>query len=385
MTSRESVKFHLPTRRGFLAGGAAFAGASVAAGTSSASATSGPGGGHDGGGQWPPGPGQPNTAQHADHELRAILREIDPERIRHTVETLVGFGTRSTSSTQNDSQHGIGAARDWIASQFQEYAAASGGRMTVDVPSYIQPVAPRIPVPTRISNIRATLRGSAEPDRIYVVSGHYDSRVTDVLNGTSDAPGADDDASGTAVSMELARVMAKRAPRATLVFLAVAGEEQGLFGSNFTAQQYAAAKADIQGMLNNDIVGSSTDDDGTRDRRSVRLFAEGVLTQPPPAAPPVRRGSAHPAPVLRAGPHRHRRRERLTRPRAGPVRDRGGRPGRHGHGGPGDLPAGPVPARWRPPVVHPERLPGCGPLHRAQRELRPPAPGRPRGERCPVR
>ncbi len=283
MTPRESVPFHLPTRRGFLAGGAAFAGASVAAGTSSASATSGHGGGHDSGGDWPPGPGQPNTAQHADHELRSILREIDPERIRHTIETLVGFGTRSTISTQDDPQRGIGAARDWIAAQFQEYAAASGGRMTVDVPSYIQPVAPRIPVPTRISNIRATLRGSAEPDRIYVVSGHYDSRVTDVLNGTSDAPGADDDASGTAVSMELARVMAKRAPRATLVFLAVAGEEQGLFGSNFTAQQYAAANADVQGMLNNDIVGSSTADDGTRDRRSVRLFAEGVLNPPPPS------------------------------------------------------------------------------------------------------
>jgi hypothetical protein len=282
MTSRESASFRLPTRRGFLAGGAAFAGASVA-GTSSASATSGHGGGrgHDGGAEWPPGPGQPNTAQRADHELRSILREIDPDRIRHTIETLVGFGTRSTISTQDDPQRGIGAARDWIASQFEEFAAMSGGRMTVDVPSYIQPVAPRIPVPTRISNVRATLRGSAEPDRIYVVSGHYDSRVTDVLNGTSDAPGADDDASGTAVSMELARVMATRQPRATLVFLAVAGEEQGLFGSNFTASQYAAAKADIQGMLNNDIVGSSTADDGTRDRRSVRLFAEGVLNPPP--------------------------------------------------------------------------------------------------------
>src|SRR3954453_13332517 len=120
MTSRESVKFHLPTRRGLLAGGATFAGVSVAAGTSSASATSGPGGGHDGGGQWRPGPGQPNTAPPAAPGLRAILREIAPERIRHTVETLVGFGTRSTISTQNDPQHGIGAARDWIASQFQE-------------------------------------------------------------------------------------------------------------------------------------------------------------------------------------------------------------------------------------------------------------------------
>jgi Peptidase family M28 len=284
MTSRESGSTRLPTRRGFLASGAALAGTSIAAGASSASsasATSDHGGGHHGRGvDWPPGPGLPNTSQKADSELRSILREIDPERIRHTIETLVGFGTRHTLSTQTDPVRGIGAARDWIASQFEEYAAASGGRMTVDVPSYIQPPASRIPVPTRISDVRATLRGSVEPDRIYLVSGHYDSRVTDVLNGTSDAPGADDDASGTAVSMELARVMATRRPNATLVFLAVAGEEQGLYGSNFVAQQYKAAGADIQGMLNNDIVGSSTADDGTRDRRSLRLFAQGVANPP---------------------------------------------------------------------------------------------------------
>jgi hypothetical protein len=280
MTSRESVPFRLPTRRGFLASGAALAGASVAAGGSPAAAA--PGSGHDGpaGGEWPPGPGQANTTQKADHTLKEILRQIDPARIRHNVETLVGFGTRHTLSTQDDPVRGIGAARDWIAGQFEEYAAASGGRMTVDVPSYIQPVASRIPVPTRISNVRATLRGSAEPDRIYLVSGHYDSRVTDVLNGTSDAPGADDDASGTAVSMELARVLARYQPRATLVFLTVAGEEQGLYGSGFTAAQYAADGADIQGMFNNDIVGSSTADDGTRDGRSLRLFARGVANPP---------------------------------------------------------------------------------------------------------
>jgi hypothetical protein len=283
MTTRESVQSSLPSRRGFLASGAALVGTSVAAGASPTAAVpgSGHGSGHGpGGGEWPPGPGQANTTQKADATLRQILREIDPERIRQNVETLVGFGTRHTLSTQDDPARGIGAARDWIASQFEEYAAASGGRMTVDVPSYIQPVASRIPVPTRISNVRATLRGSAEPERIYLVSGHYDSRITDVLNGTDDAPGADDDASGTAVSMELARVMATREPRATLVFLTVAGEEQGLYGSGFTARQYAADGADIQGMLNNDIVGSSTGDDGTRDRRSLRLFAQGIANPP---------------------------------------------------------------------------------------------------------
>jgi hypothetical protein len=283
MTTRESASSSLPTRRGLLAGGASLAGASVAAGASPASASSrrrrGRGGG-DGPTEWPSGPGQPNSPQRADAELRSILREIDPDRIRHNVETLVGFGTRHTLSTQDDPQRGIGAARDWIAAQLREYAAVSGGRMTVDVPSYVQPPADRIPVPTRISNVRATLRGSVEPQRIYLVSGHYDSRVTDVLNATSDAPGADDDASGTAVSMELARVMARRQPHSTLVFLAVAGEEQGLYGSGFTARQYAAEGADIQGMLNNDIVGSSTADDGTRDRRSLRLFAQGIANPP---------------------------------------------------------------------------------------------------------
>src|SRR4051794_31059098 len=195
---------------------------------------------------WPDGPGRLNRPQRADATLRRIVDDIDPDRIRHTIETLVGFGTRHTLSTQSDPNRGIGAARDWIAAQYGQYAAASGGRMTVQVQSFIQPPASRIPTPTQISNVIATLRGSAEPDRIYLVSGHYDSRVTDVMNATSDAPGADDDASGVAVSLELARVMATHQPRATLVFMAVAGEEQGLYGSGFAAKQFAAAGADIQ-------------------------------------------------------------------------------------------------------------------------------------------
>jgi Zn-dependent M28 family amino/carboxypeptidase len=162
------------------------------------------------------------------------------------------------------------------------YAAASGGRMTVVVQSFIQPPAPRIPVPTRISNIVATLRGSVDPSRTYVVTGHYDSRVTDVMNATSDAPGANDDASGVAVVMELARVMASHSSDATIIFAPVAGEEQGLFGSTFLATQLKAAGVDVQGMFTNDIVGSSRADDGTRDPRSVRLFAQGPPTNEDP-------------------------------------------------------------------------------------------------------
>ena len=160
-----------------------------------------------------------------DRELRAILREIAPRRIAATIRRLVGFGTRHTLSAQDAPVRGIGAARDWIYRQLQAYAATSGGRMTVAKQASAQPVSNRIPAPTTITNVIATLRGSVTPDRIYVVTGHYDSRVTDVLNATADAPGADDDASGVAVIMELARVMAARESEATLVFAAVAAEE----------------------------------------------------------------------------------------------------------------------------------------------------------------
>ena len=119
---------------------------------------------------------------------------------------------------------------------------------------------------------------------MYVATGHYDSRVTDVMNFTDDAPGADDDASGVAVCMELARVMATHHSHSTIMLAAVAGEEQGLYGSTFMANQLKAAGADVQGMFTNDIVGSSRGDDGSRDRTSVRLFAQG----PPPSEDPAR-------------------------------------------------------------------------------------------------
>jgi hypothetical protein len=135
----------------------------------------------------------------------------------------------------------------------------------------------------------ATLRGSDTPNRVYVVSGHYDSRVTDVMNPDGFQPAADDDASGVAVSLELARVMATRAPRATIVFAAVAGEEQGLYGSGFMARQFKAAGTDVQGMFTDDIVGSSVGDDGRRDPFRVRLFSEGVPTSETAAQAAIRR------------------------------------------------------------------------------------------------
>jgi Zn-dependent M28 family amino/carboxypeptidase len=235
------------------------------------------------------GSDRPPLVQEPSRELLAILRELDRRRIEASVRKLVSFGTRHTLSSQDDPVRGIGAARDWILGEFTEYAARSGGRMTAELQSYVQAPDGRIPVPTRITNVLATLRGSTSPERVYVVSGHYDSRVSDVMNFTDDAPGADDDASGVAVVMELARVMATRRPEATIVFAAVAGEEQNLYGSRFMAAQFRAAGTDVQGMFTNDIVGSSRADDGTRDPYTIRLFAEGVPTAETPEEAAVRR------------------------------------------------------------------------------------------------
>ena len=136
--------------------------------------------------------------QSPNDELKAMLGEIKASNIESSIEKLVSFGTRHTLSTQNDTKRGIGAARDWIASEFRKFAEESEGRMTVNISGYTQGVASRIPFPVRIDNILATIKGSTDPSRVYVITGHYDSRVTDVLDYTSDAPGANDDASGVA-------------------------------------------------------------------------------------------------------------------------------------------------------------------------------------------
>jgi hypothetical protein len=213
-------------------------------------------------------------------DVRAMLADVSARKLESYDRKLVSFGTRHTLSSQDDPNRGIGAARDWIKSQFDQFAATSGGRMTTELQSFVQPVSPRVPQPTVITNVVATLRGTdpTQADRVYVVTGHYDSRVTDVLNATSDAPGANDDASGTSAVIELARVMAKHPPEATVVFAAVAGEEQGLYGSDHFAAVAKAAGMNIQADLNMDIIGSPNGGNGVRDPRTIRLFSEGVPT-----------------------------------------------------------------------------------------------------------
>ena len=221
--------------------------------------------------------------QEPDPDLRALLRQVDPDRIQATIQRLTQFGTRHTLSSQTDPVRGIGAATAWVFGQMQDIAATSSGRMTVQQQTFFQPPVPRLPSGASITNVIATLQGTASPQRFYVVTGHLDSRVTDVLDFTSDAPGADDDGSGVACVLELARLFATHQFPGTLVFATVSGEEQGLFGSSFMAAQMKAAGADVQGMFSNDIIGTGDAHDGTRpDPTTVRLFLEGIPTNVTP-------------------------------------------------------------------------------------------------------
>ncbi|MDB5746089.1 MAG: aminopeptidase [Massilia sp.] len=219
----------------------------------------------------------PGTARR-QAEIDAIVREISPQRIRAHVEKLVGFGTRHTMSDTTSDTRGIGAARRWIRSELERCGAAAGGRLQVAFDSHVHPVMARLSRPTEIVNVVATLPGTQpeSKDRIYVVSGHYDSIVSDVMNANDDAPGANDDASGTAAVMEMACVMAKHRFDATLVFMAVAAEEQGLLGAGHWAKQAREKNLNVAGMFTNDIIGNSRNDEGKVDDKQVRLFAEGV-------------------------------------------------------------------------------------------------------------
>ena len=211
-------------------------------------------------------------------QIDVIVRDISPQRIQATIDKLVSFGTRHTMSDTVSDTRGIGAARRWIKAEFERGGAAAGGRLQVAFDSHLHPVDRRISRPTEIVNVVATLPGlqAESRERMYVVSGHYDSRNTDENDAVNDAPGANDDASGTAAVIELACVMARHKFDATLVFMAVAAEEQGLYGAADYAEKAKQKKLNIAGMFTNDIIGSSYNEEGKRDNTQVRLFAEGI-------------------------------------------------------------------------------------------------------------
>jgi len=203
---------------------------------------------------------------------------VDPARLGRTVRALAAFGTRHSGSALDDPARGIGAARRWLVAEFAAIAAGTDGRMVVEEQAFNAPASERLPQGARLANVYAMLRGTdeAQRERIYVVSGHYDSRASDAADATSDAPGANDDASGVAVVLELARLFASSPPPSTLIFLCVTGEEQGLLGAGHFAQQARAQGWRIEGMFTNDIVGNSRGRDGKPDRSHVRLFSDGI-------------------------------------------------------------------------------------------------------------
>jgi len=218
----------------------------------------------------------------ADPEITAALQQVSPQRIQANIEKLVSFGTRSTLSAQDPaalaSGRGIGAAREWITAEFGRYSKDCGGCLEVKTDSYTQEPAERVKEPTVITNVYAVLKGNDPQNakRIVLVTGHYDSRNSDNYNVTDDAPGANDDASGTAVSLDCARVLSKLKFPATIIFLTVAGEEQGLYGSQHFAKMARDQGWDLEAVLNNDIVGG--DQSAEQDHSVVRVFSEGLPT-----------------------------------------------------------------------------------------------------------
>ena len=219
----------------------------------------------------------PDTTRH-QAQIDRLVRQISPQRIEAYIRKLVSFQTRHTMSDTTSTTTGIGAARRWIKSELERCGAGANGRLQVAFDAHVAPISARISKPTEIVNVVATLPGTqaASKDRLYVVSGHYDSRNTDIMDAVGYQPGANDDASGTAAVMEMACVMAREKFDATLVFMTVAAEEQGLLGAAHWAELAKQQNWNVAGMFTNDIIGSSRADDGHVDNTQVRLFAESL-------------------------------------------------------------------------------------------------------------
>lgn len=214
-----------------------------------------------------------------DPEIKKMVAEVKAENLESNVRKLVSFGTRHTLSDTKSDTRGIGAAQRWVKSEFDKYALESGGRLSSTIDYFtIKADGRRIAKDSELGNVMATLKGTdPTDDRVLIISGHLDSRVSDVMDAKSDAPGANDDASGVAAMMELSRIMSKREFPFTLIFVAVTGEEQGLYGSRHLADIAKAANWNVVAMLNNDIIGNSLSS-GTklRDNTIVRVFSEAI-------------------------------------------------------------------------------------------------------------
>ena len=220
--------------------------------------------------------------------LTELGQAVSQDALKATIAKLVSFGTRHTMSETTSPTHGIGAARRWVKGQYQAFNAACHGCLAVDTPEQTV-TGPRIPTPTVIQDVIAIQRGTGDPNRVVIISGHIDSRVTDVANFTSDAPGANDDGSGVAAVIEAARVLSQHRFPATIVYAVLSGEEQGLYGGKVLADFAKAKGWQVEAVLNNDIIGNSHGMDGLVDDKSVRVFSEGTRANETPLQAAARR------------------------------------------------------------------------------------------------
>ena len=226
-----------------------------------------------------------------DQQISQMVEEVSEKNIEANIRKLVTFQTRHSLSDTTSASTGIGAARNWIKAEMERYSRESGGRLKVEFDVFTQPAdGRRITTPFVMKNVLGILPGTdALDDRVFIVSGHYDSRASDVNDSKIFAPGANDDASGTSAVMELARVMSKHKFNCTIIFVAMVAEEQGLYGAVNLAKRAKEAKWNVAGMITNDIIGNSFGvETGVKDNRSVRIFSEGVSVVETPAEAAVR-------------------------------------------------------------------------------------------------
>lgn len=214
-----------------------------------------------------------------DPEIEKMVSEVSKDSLRSYITKLVSFGTRSTLSTQTNPNRGIGAAREWVLSKFNEFAKQSGGRLTAFIDTTIyKKDGRRVNRDIVLGNVMATLKGTdPNDDRIFIISGHLDNMRSSVMDSTGDAPGANDDGSGTSAVLECARVMSTHSFPATIIFVAVSGEEQGLLGSTYMAEKAKKENWNIEAVLNNDIMGSNNSSEtNIIDNTKIRVFSEGL-------------------------------------------------------------------------------------------------------------
>ncbi|HKD47432.1 MAG TPA: M20/M25/M40 family metallo-hydrolase [Rhizomicrobium sp.] len=218
----------------------------------------------------------PLAAQETDHPLlHQVAADVRTDALHATIARLVGFGTRHSLSGNASAARGIGAAQAYVKGEFARISASCGSCITIETPAESFTGA-RVPVSTPFMDVLAIQRGVSDPGRVIIIAGHLDSRNTDIMDAVHDAPGADDDGSGTAAVLEAARVLSAHKFPATLVYAVLTGEEQGLYGGSVLAHYAASHQWNVEADLNNDIIGNSHGGDGTADATHVRIFSEGT-------------------------------------------------------------------------------------------------------------